>query len=63
MNIMSSKKKLQTALAEVVRRLAVAVYVLGQIRNAPHPSEWTEEQKQKYKQLIDGAIAEAHKEL
>lgn len=62
-NILNSKAKLQKALGEVTRRLAIAVSVLEQIRAAPHPSTWTEADREKLKQIVDSAIAEARKDL
>lgn len=62
-NILNSKAKLQRALTEVTRRLAIAVSVLEQIKAAPHPSTWSDADRQKLKEIVDSAIAEARKDL
>lgn len=62
-NILNSKAKLQRALTEVTRRLAIAVSVLEQLKKAPHPSNWSEADREKLKEIVDSAIAEARKDL
>ena len=62
-NILNSKKKMEKVIMEITQRLARCVQVLEMVQKAPHPSTWSDEDRQALKIQVDSAIEQARAEL